>query len=1214
VIHPARKIVVILGLAALVPSLLALDPSRPVREYRLAEFGMADGLPYPSIAALAQSADGYLWVATRNGLARFDGARFTTFRHDNMPELVDDRITALLEASDGTLWIGTGQGVTLYRNGKWSRPSLGRSLDEGGIISLAETPDHSILIAQSVDRATARSVPSGVFLYRDGKVTELRLPGEKEMPRVDAMVCASATEILFAGVGLLRLEHGAITDISKEVNVRTARFFAALVDSTGKVWLGGPLGLLRQSGGSYESLATADGLPSTSIRSLVSDRDGNVWVGTSNGLARFAAGRFQPLLMHGVESLSNVICMLEDSEGNLWVGTDNGLFRVQDVKVATLSQRDGLPVNPTLCVLETRDHTRWVGTIGGGLAHITSHGIQTMRVQDGLREDSIGALAETPDGALWIAYYTKGIGRYLNGKFEYFAPGAGVRFRGLAVGAEGDVWVASSDGLFKFDGTQFERVPTDPAIQFPRALHIDPKGGVWLGGGKAFGRLFQGKWTVYHKPAEQELLPYEYIFTDSTGTTWMLQDGPNVIRIRDGELKQFPFPELGPLVYTGFEYGGELWINFRAGVARIPLSEFDAVAAGCKPSPGYTLYNDADGMRSRAPNNAGSPGCAAMTDGTLWFSTSMGVAQINPAHIRINTIVPNVLIEQVLVDKTDYRGDALQHIPPGRGELAFRYTALSFSNPAQVRFKYRLEGFDPDWIDGGTTREAHYGGLSPGRYTFAVMACNNEGFWNRTPARRTIVLEPHYYQQWWFFTAVGLMISATGGGIYRWRSRRLERRARELQRQNELLEQRIAERTAELRQSYDALRASEYFYHSLVESLPQVILRKDATGRYTYANGPAMELLDRPLADLIGRTDDDIFPPDIARKIREDDRLVIEQRQPMEREEIIEKDGAPKRYLHMKRVPLVDQGGQPLGVQVLFWDMTVFRETQDKLKHAQKELVEISRLAGIAEMATGVLHNLGNALNSVKVAAAVARTQVNNSQVARVRRVADLLLADGGELLVRSPRLAKLPQYVTLLSEQLESERDQVLRELQQLGAGIEHVAQIIAAQQAGARVSGVIEHVPPLELVDYACRMNQALLDRHDVTVVREVMPVPEISVDRQRVLQILGNLVRNAIEAVVESGRADKRITIGIRESGTGLLQVSVSDNGVGIAPQHLVRIFEFGFTTKREGHGFGLHNSALAAQELGGQLRVESDGPGKGATFILELPPAAPPAKPA
>jgi C4-dicarboxylate-specific signal transduction histidine kinase len=274
-------------------------------------------------------------------------------------------------------------------------------------------------------------------------------------------------------------------------------------------------------------------------------------------------------------------------------------------------------------------------------------------------------------------------------------------------------------------------------------------------------------------------------------------------------------------------------------------------------------------------------------------------------------------------------------------------------------------------------------------------------------------------------------------------------------------------------------------------------------------------------------------------------------------------------------------------------------------------LLETSRLAGIAEMATGVLHNLGNALNSVNTTVNLTTDRVQKSRITALGKVVQLLEAQHGrlaEFFSADPRGQQLPDYLAQLSGHLLAERTELLQELQALQQNVDHIKQIVAAQQSFAHVSGLTETVPAAELVEYSLRLNEAALQRHGIAVVREFMPAPPVKVERQKVLQILVNLIRNAKEAVNQSGRPDKRLVVGVRVSAAGRVQFAVTDNGVGIAPEYLARIFAFGYTTKKTGHGFGLHSSANAAKEMGGSLEARSDGLGRGATFVLELPPAS------
>ena len=273
-----------------------------------------------------------------------------------------------------------------------------------------------------------------------------------------------------------------------------------------------------------------------------------------------------------------------------------------------------------------------------------------------------------------------------------------------------------------------------------------------------------------------------------------------------------------------------------------------------------------------------------------------------------------------------------------------------------------------------------------------------------------------------------------------------------------------------------------------------------------------------------------------------------------------------------------------------------------------KELLVASRQAGMAEVATSVLHNVGNVLNSVNVSSTLVGDNLKKSRVSNLPRVVALMnehAADLGTFITSDPRGQHLPSYLCELAEHLENERTSQIKEVELLQKNIGHIKEIVAMQQSYAQVSGLSETVNTTELVEDALRMNPGSLARHEILLVREYDPNgPVITVEKHKVLQILVNLVRNAKYACDESGRTDKRLTVRVA-NGDGRIKISVMDNGVGISQDNLTRIFNHGFTTKKDGHGFGLHSGALAAREMGGSLNVHSDGSGQGATFTLELP---------
>jgi PAS domain S-box-containing protein len=298
----------------------------------------------------------------------------------------------------------------------------------------------------------------------------------------------------------------------------------------------------------------------------------------------------------------------------------------------------------------------------------------------------------------------------------------------------------------------------------------------------------------------------------------------------------------------------------------------------------------------------------------------------------------------------------------------------------------------------------------------------------------------------------------------------------------------------------------------------------------------------------------------------------------------------------------------PMGKTTHF---VAIKEDIAERRRLQGQLLEASRMAGMAEVATSVLHNVGNVLNSVNVSSSVISDKMRESKIANLVRAVALLRdheQDMHTFLTQDPKGKLLIGYLHTLTGRLAAEQADLVKEFDFLAKSIDHIKEIVAMQQNYSNVSGVCEIVPPADLIEDALRMNIASLGRRQIEVVREYSKTPAILVDKHKALQILVNLICNAKQALDESGRTDKRITLQVRLNEGNQVSISVIDNGIGIPAENLDRIFSHGFTTRRDGHGFGLHSGALNAKELGGSLTMCSDGLGKGATFTLKLP--APP----
>jgi C4-dicarboxylate-specific signal transduction histidine kinase len=360
--------------------------------------------------------------------------------------------------------------------------------------------------------------------------------------------------------------------------------------------------------------------------------------------------------------------------------------------------------------------------------------------------------------------------------------------------------------------------------------------------------------------------------------------------------------------------------------------------------------------------------------------------------------------------------------------------------------------------------------------------------------------------------------------------------------------------------------------------------------------------------ELKDRTDFDFFSEEHARPAFEAEQEIIRTGKPVlnleEKETHL--DGRVT-WVSTSKMPWRDKAGNVLGTMGISRDITEQKRAQAELENLHKKLVDASRQAGMAEIATNVLHNVGNVLNSVNISTTLIVQSVKQSKVSSLAKVVVLLQEHAhnlGEFITHDSRGKHVPAHLGQLSEHLLAEQETNVRELALLRQNIEHIKEIVAMQQNYATFGGVNEIVNVVNLVEDSLRINEGALSRHRVEVIREFETVPPLNVEKHKVLQILVNLLRNAKHACQDSKRADKRLTVRVA-NGEGRIRISVIDNGVGIPPENLMRIFNHGFTTRKDGHGFGLHSGALAAREMGGSLTVHSDGPGHGAAFTLELP---------
>lgn len=1177
--------------------------------YAISFYNVYAGLPSNGAPLCRQTRDGYIWVGTELGLSRFDGVRFVNYRVANTPELQSNLIRSIIEDKAGTFWIGTQGGLCRYRKGKFERIGL----DGSPIAGLIEDASGAIWI---------QTDNKGLWQYRDGHlISHAEAPGMPNKPKnpVAIILYLDSQKRLWLGPSDEIKHYDGQTARPAELGNPPFRSIFRVVETADRTfWFDTEKGLHRWRDGEYRRYGPDDGIGRDLVRNLSVDQKGRLWV-FMNGLYLLedpASDRFVRIPLPGVENPRFVI---EDHEGSYWIGTaGDGIVRLRSSGFRMITAENGLFGGNTRTVALDRAGNMWAGLATTGVARTDPTGNAEVIATGEGAAGEVWSVLPASDGRVWIGTRTS-LRLWDAGKQEEFPKFQ--RIRSLFEDRAGTIWIGSEnegvtyykDGTFTSLSAEIKaKQPEFPAALPPVAMAFaeDAGGTMYIGLRDSGGlvKLKDGALTLYHSSEGFPTNEIRAIYPDPEGNLWIGTKGRGLAVLSEGrwlnpEVLCESFNDLVAAVVE--DEKGQLWLGTPKGIMWAPKAQLLALARGEPVTEKFRLATESDGMRPAVVGAGSFPGAWKSDDGSLWFATRRGIAAVQPSKIVFNNVPPPVHIEQVVVDNKRMSSTEEIRLPPGSRSVTINYTALSYVGPNRVFFRFRLEGNGDEWTDAGTRRAAFYTNLDPGTFRFHVIACNDDGVWNETGASTTIVQLPFFYQTTWFYGLVVLSLLGGGFGLFRWRTAALQRRNLEL-------ESGIAERTRELAKSYEAIRASEYFYHSLVESLPQIIVRKDIDGRFTYANTGFGELVGHPLDQLIGKLESEMYPKERAEKFRADDLRAMETHQTLEYETIATQPGKPPRYLHVKKVPLYNQQGRAMGVQILFWDMTTFREIEEKLKQAQRELVETSRLAGIAEMATGILHNLGNALNSVNITTTLTITRLRRSKVAFVGKTAQLLTEHRDrlpEFFSFDPRGAKLPGYLTELAGHLANENKEVLADLQGLQASVDHIKELVASQQQHARVSGVTETVPASELMEYALRISETSLKRHEITVVREFTAVALVKVERQKALQIISNLLANAKDALMQSGRPDKRIAVGVRASAIGVVQIYVTDNGVGIAPENLTRIFAFGFTTKKGGHGFGLHSSALAAKELGGSLNGQSEGQERGATFVLELAAVSP-----
>lgn len=803
------------------------------------------GLPQNSVISMTQSHDGYLWLATFNGLVRFDGVRFTVFNSHNTPALETSRIVRVWEDQSGCLWIGTESGG-LVRRDKGKFQSVNLPNDKASQLQ-------AICDGELPGEVWLTLVDGRLLHFAEGRLTPKPVSFEGQTLQALAPLQANnGKTLLWTDKGILVYKDGAFAPSTDEGWKLSAAGDVFAPSNKGGSWRTFEGKIIRVDHDEIvESYPTSDWLGSA-IATLHEDRAGNLWIGTlTSGLGRIRANGRREIIgrEYGLDH-AQVRCIFEDRENNIWMGTDGaGLYRLRYGAFSVIDKNSGLGAEVALAVAETADGL-WIGTNGGGLAHVNDEGAETLDAH-GLSIIHVWTLLEDREKSLWVGTWGAGAFKKTQGQFQAVPELSALG--GIVVASHedpaGDLWFGGPGGLARYSNGVVKLFTTADGLSHDdvRAIVDDGEGGLWIGSnGGGLNHFKDGKFSALRRTNGLADDTVWSLYRDKENALWIGTFGGGLSVLRDGQLTTFTTLDGLPsavICSISEDPSGYLWMSSYSGVFRVKRSQLLAHRPGTKSGLEFFVFTKSDGLPSRECTGGFQPAVCRAADGRLVFPTVKGVAVVDPTNFAFNAKPPSVVIEEAEIDGAVVPLDpapTVFKVPPNRTQVEFRYTGLSFSAPEKVRFRYKLEGLDKEWQEAVSRRSAYYSHLPPGDYRFHVIAANNDGVWNDSGAMLAVRVIPAFWQTWWFFIACFLVVGGAIFAIVRYVE------VRKIHRRMQMLEQQHAverERARIAKDIHDDLGAS-LTQITLLSELARTDLSRprEAEGHIRQISGTAREL------------------------------------------------------------------------------------------------------------------------------------------------------------------------------------------------------------------------------------------------------------------------------------------------------------------------------------------------------------------------------------
>ncbi len=739
-----------------------------------------EGLPQASVHQILQSREGFLWLATEGGAARFDGLGFEVLRHETDAAFISDDVTALAQDRAGHLWFGTADGL-IEQVGKQSAPGLHRfaernGLPSAGIVSLAAAEDGSLLALTT----------GGVVRFDGARFGPLP---RMNTPVTSLVQAADGSVFLLCGRAVWRYRRGSVTRVAAPEVTEPILDFEASSQTT--MWMRTAHAVTLTGAGTQRTWRVGHELPGSHLETLQVDREGTAWVGTDRGLFTLTAEDAGHLTTVDVLRAEAVLSILEDREGNVWVGTETSGLHV--LRPRSFRSETAAFHNAVSSVIEASDGAMWFGTRDDGVRRIAHDRVDTPVPASALTSPVVLSMAPGLAGDVWVGT-PDGLNHIQHGAVRKYIAADGLPdefVRSVLVDRRGTVWIGTRYGLAKIENgkivvaTQANGLGSDAigSLLLQRAPTA-AEDALWVATAAGLSRVRDGKTATFPGQAagSGEAAGASAIVTalaeDASGAIWVGLHGQGLNRFADGRFARIASSELpSEISALAVDEDKQLWVLANHRLSRVPVAALDACATGRKPCAlKAKQYGVLDGMPTDEILPQGFPYLTQTTQHELWVATRKGIAVAEPAHLARNAVPPPVALERFAIDDVAQPLTATIQAAAKHQRYTFDYVGLSYTMPSRTRYRYMLEGLDRGWIDAGSRRTAYYTSLPAGAYRFRVLAANNDGVWNEGGAEVSFAVLPPFYQTLWFYALLVLTLAAGVLLLLRLRVQRIERR------------------------------------------------------------------------------------------------------------------------------------------------------------------------------------------------------------------------------------------------------------------------------------------------------------------------------------------------------------------------------------------------------------------------------------------------------